>query len=63
MYVDTDISIDSDGNGNPSDDRDISAEGITLERSLTFVRIRFDAFDELIQKRIKVIMIDVNDNI
>jgi len=55
--------IDSDWNWNPSDDRDISAEWITLERSLTFARLRFDAFDELIQKRIKVIMVDVNDNV
>jgi hypothetical protein len=71
MHVDIDTLVDSDGNGNPSDDRDISVvwngdafmEWITLEKSLTFVRLRFDAFDELIQKRIKVIMIDVNDNV
>lgn len=63
MYIDADLEVDSDQNWNPSDDRDIQAEWVQLERSLSYVRLRFWPFDDLVRKKIKVIMIDHNDNI
>jgi hypothetical protein len=63
MYLDTDLDVDSDGNGDPADDWVTSAEGITIERTLTSVKLRFDAYETIFTKDFKVIMIDGNDNI
>lgn len=60
FFIDFNLEIDSDGDGDPKNDRDM--ENISIQKTLNALRVSFGPYDSLFKKKIGIWASDMNDN-